>query len=129
MERLRQLADSGDWEGAAEYGRKLPLEDRLNPALHFYEALIFDNLGRAIEVERSLRRAIYLDRNFALAHYHLGLALKRDRKAAAAARSFANVLKALTGLPDDATVTAGPGVTVTDLKGLAKMHLESAGVS
>ena len=125
MQGLRQLADRGDWQGAAEYGQRLLAQDRLNPEIHFYQAMIFANLGIADEAERSLRQAIYLDRNFALAHYHLGLALKRDRKLRAAERSFGNVLKVLDGMPDDAMVRAGESVTATGLKELAKMHLEN----
>jgi chemotaxis protein methyltransferase CheR len=128
MQGLRQLTDRGEWRGAAEYGQRLLTQDRLNPAIHFYQALIFENLGIADESERSLRHAIYLDRHFALAHYHLGLFLKRDRQTGAAARSFGNVLKVLTGMPDDAVVTGGSGVTVTGLKELAKMHLETSNV-
>ena len=123
MKSLRQLADRGEWQDAAEYGQRLLNQDRLNPAIHFYQALIFENLGIATESERSLRQALYLDRNFALAHYHLGLALKRERRTREAARSFGNVLRVLGGLPDDAVVEAGPGVTVTALKKLAQMHL------
>ena len=81
----------------------------MNPEIHFYQALIFENSESLDEPERSLRQAIYLDRNFALAHYHLGLALKRDGQMSAAARSFGNVLRVLSGVPDDAIVTAGPG--------------------
>ena len=125
MKSLRQLADRGDWKIAAEYGQRLLDQDRLNPAIHFYQALIFENLGMTAESERSLRQALYLDRNFALAHYHLGLALKRDRRTRGSARSFGNVLRVLGGVPDDAVIEAGPGVTVTALKELAKMHLES----
>jgi chemotaxis protein methyltransferase CheR len=101
-------------------------QDRLNPAIHFYQALIFENLGIADEAEKSLRRAIYLDRNFALAHYHLGVALQRDRKPGLAARSFENVLQVLAGLPGEAIITAGPGLTVTHLKELANMHLQKS---
>ena len=126
LEGLRQLADRGDWRGAAEYGQTLLNHDGLNPQVHFYQALIFENLGRAAEAERWLRQAIYLDRNFALAHYHLGLALERDRQVPAAARSFGNVLKVLAGVPDDSIVTAGSGVTATGLKQLAKMHLTTS---
>lgn len=125
MQGLRQLADRGDWQGAAEYGQRLLAQDRLNPEIHFYQALIFANLGIADKSERSLRQAIYLDRNFALAHYHLGLALKRNRKLRAAERSFGNVLKVLAGMPDHAMVRAGESVTATGLKELAKMHLEN----
>ena len=128
IQGLRLLADSGDWRSAAEYGERLLTQDRLDPAIHFYQGLILENLGIVNESERSLRQAIYLDRKFALAHYHLGLVLKRDRQMAAAARSFGNVLKVLTGMPDDAIVTGGSGVTVTGLKELAKMHLETSNV-
>ena len=123
LDGLRQLADHGDWQGAAEYGKQLLSQHGLNAEVHFYHALIFEKLGIVDEPEISLRHAIYLDRKFALAHYHLGLALKRGGQPAAAARCFGNVLKVLAGLPDVAMVTAGPGVTVTGLKELAKMHL------
>jgi chemotaxis protein methyltransferase CheR len=127
LEGLRQLADRGDWQGAAEYGQMLLSRDGLNPQIHFYQALIFENLGRAAEAQRWLRQAIYLDRNFALAHYQLGLALERDRQMPAAARSFANVLKVLASAADDAIVTAGSGVTATGLKELARTHLLKSG--
>jgi chemotaxis protein methyltransferase CheR len=129
VEGLRQLADRGDWQSAAEYGRALLIQDGLNPQIHFYQALIFENLGKTAEAQRWLRQAIYLDRNFALAHYQLGLALERDRQAPAAARCFGNVLKVLASVPDDQIVTAGSGVTATGLKELAKTHLEKSNVS
>jgi chemotaxis protein methyltransferase CheR len=127
MERLRALADRGDWQAAAEYSRKMLKEDRLNPGAHFYQALIFENLGIEEESQRSLRQAIYLDRNFALAHYHLGLILKRQQQTGAAVRSFGNVLNVLAGKPDDAIVREGSGITVTGLIELAKLELETSG--
>ncbi len=126
LDGLRHLADSGDWHRAAEYGKRLLTHNGLNPEAYFYQALIFEKLGIADEPEQSLRHAIYLDRNFALAHYHLGLVLKRGGRTSAAERSFGNVLKVLAGVPDLAMVTAGPELTVTGLKGLARMHLEGS---
>jgi chemotaxis protein methyltransferase CheR len=124
---LSQLADRGEWQSAAECAQRLLTENGLNAEIHFYQALILEKLGIADQPARSLRHAIYLDRNFALAHYHLGVALKRDGQTGAAARSFGNVLSVLASLPDLAIVTPGPGVTVTGLKELAKMHLGTAG--
>jgi chemotaxis protein methyltransferase CheR len=54
MEGLCQLADRGDWQTASQYGRRLLEEDRLNPEIHFYLALIFENLGMVDEPERSV---------------------------------------------------------------------------
>ena len=45
---------------------------------------------------------------------------------AASGGVFGNVLKVLESLPDLAIVTAGPGITVTGLKELAKMCLGTA---
>lgn len=122
MEGFRKLADSGDWQSAARYGQRLLAQDRLNPEIHFYLALIFENLGIVDEPQRSLRQALYLDRNFALAHYHLGCALRRDGQTALAARSFGNVVKVLNGIPDESPVMAGRGITAIRLKELARRH-------
>ena len=129
MEHLRQLADRGQWKSALSYGQGLLVHDALNPSIHFYQALILDKLGCLDQSERSLRQAIYLDRGFALAHYHLGLALRRDRQMLAAYRSFGNVLRVLSGVADQSMVPDGPGITAKGLKELAKMHLRSLGES
>jgi chemotaxis protein methyltransferase CheR len=121
-----ELADRGEWQRAMEYGHRLLAQDRLNPQIHFYQALIFEKLGEPGESERSLRQAIYLDRKFALAHYHLGLALQRDWRTREAERSFGNVLKVLAAAPDDELVPVGSGITVTALKELAKTQLEKS---
>jgi chemotaxis protein methyltransferase CheR len=123
MDELVRLADRADWAGASKHCRRMLTRERLNPEIHFYQALIFENLAKGGEAERSLRQALYLDRNFALAHYHLGLVLKRDGKMPASRRSFANVVKALTGSPDDLVLRAGRGVTAVRLKELARMQL------
>lgn len=120
---LPKAPDALDFAGIE--GRRMLSDYRLNPAVHFDQAVIFENLGLAGESERSLRRAIYLDRNFALAHYRLGLLLEKDGQDSSAARSFGNVLMVLAGAVDAAVVPAGGGLTVTELKEPATMHLEN----
>ncbi len=127
-EGLREIAGRGDWQGAAQYGEKLLEQDGLNPTTHFYQALIFENLGILSEAARFLRQAIYLDRNFALAHYHMGLAFERERHSRAASRSFENVVRVLGGLPDETGVRGGPGITVAALRELARTRIDNARV-
>ncbi|HEX4147384.1 MAG TPA: hypothetical protein VHY20_00290, partial [Pirellulales bacterium] len=81
-------------------------------------------LGEHGESELALRRAIYLDRTFVLAHYFLGLVLQRNRDAAAAARCFRNALKLLEHRPQDETFADADGLSVGALRRLTEMHLE-----
>ena len=123
-EVLRQLVDCGDWQGSAECSQSLLAEDKWNPAVYLYQALAFEKLGSSNASERSLRQAIYVDRMFAMAHYHLALALKRDCQMLAAARSFDNVIRILAEEAAEMPVMAGAEVTVTELRDLAGMQLE-----
>jgi chemotaxis protein methyltransferase CheR len=129
IDDLRRLADRGDWENAVPHCNRLLAQDGLNPVVHFYHALLLEQMERGAEAERSLRQAIYLDRNFLLAHYHLGLALAKGNQPCLAARSFENVVRLSGSTRDEQTVENGDGLTVAGLKEMAKMHLQNLGVS
>ncbi len=125
LDRVRALADLGFMSDALEACQSLLEHDRLNPQAHFLLALVLDQAGRAEESESALRRAVYLDRMFILAHYHLGLALQRKQQVEQARRSFINVTRLLGGRPDGDPIEGGDGMTAGDLRLLATMHLET----
>lgn len=70
---------------AAESPHPLPAADPFSAATHLDRALQQEQAGRPAEAERCLRQAIYLDRHFVLAHYHLGLSLQKKEVSAAGA--------------------------------------------
>ena len=124
LEDLRRYANEGDWENAATCCKQLLKMNNLNSSVHFYHALILQQMGKHDDAERSLRRAIYLDRQSILAHYYLGLFLRSRGDPRQAERSFENALE-LLGLRSEADVFAdADGVTAAELKKLAKMHLD-----
>jgi chemotaxis protein methyltransferase CheR len=127
IDELRRLADCGDWEKALVHCGRLLALDGMNPVVHFYRALLLVSMDRTAEAVRSLRQAIYLDRNFLLAHYHLGLVLARGNQAGLAARSFKNVLRLSGGVPDGLILENGDGLTAAGLKAMAEMHLRDLG--
>jgi chemotaxis protein methyltransferase CheR len=127
IDGLRQFADQGDWASALQHCQRLIAQDSLHPVVYFYHAFALEQMGVRAEAERSFRQAIYLDRNFAPAHYHLGLALKRQEDPRRAGRSFENVLKLLSGMRDEQIVLDAAGLTVAGLRKLAKTHLENLG--
>ena len=125
LTEVRTLADAGAWVKAEALCAVLIERSPLDPAPHFYHALILEQMGRLDEAERSLRRAVYLDRRFVLAHYHLGLLLRRDGGQPRAARqSFGNVLALLAGMDDAHMFEHGDGILAADLRALTEMNLE-----
>jgi len=85
---VRNSADVGDWKKAAACCEQLLKTDNLNASVHFYHALVLEQMRKHDDAERSLRRAIYLDRQSILAHYYLGLFLPSRGDPRQAARSF-----------------------------------------
>jgi len=122
--RIRALADHAQWEEAETLCETLIGKDSLNPVGHFYQALVLEQMGRRQEAETALNRAIYLDRDFVLAHYHKGLLLEKGEDIAGAARSFRNVLALLRPMAPDRRFAEADGISAADLAELAQMQLE-----
>lgn len=124
VDDIRLLADSGRWDKALDQAEKLVTADPLNSAAQFTLGLILEHAGSHENARAALRRAIYLDRGFALAHYNLGTSLAGAGDVASARRSFANVLGLVSSLPAAEPLPHGDGITAAELRDLARMHLE-----
>jgi chemotaxis protein methyltransferase CheR len=124
LETIRRHADAGEWTAAVEACERALRRYPLDPALYYARALISEHIGEPAAAEEALGRAIYLDRNFALAHYHLGRCQVARGERKAAARSFANALKILGGRDDKEALAMGDGLTVAELRELVRIHVE-----
>lgn len=124
LAQIRDLADRGEWAAAAAACARELSRDKLRPAVYFYHALVLEQLGQHADGESALRRCIYLERGFVLAHYYLGLLLQKQGLLAQAARSFKNVQTLLKALAADHVFAHGDGITAAELSKLTHMHLE-----
>lgn len=124
LEKVRGYADSGAWEQAAECCEELLRKDNLCARVHFYHALVLEQMSKHAEAETALKRAIYLDRQSILAHYYLGLFLQSQGDPKQAARSFENVLALLRSRPATDSFPDADGITAAELNRMAAMHLE-----
>jgi len=122
---IQAIADQGDLEKAAHACERLLETEKLNPVLHFYYALMLEQMGRRRETQDALRRAIYLDRSFVIAHYYLGLIQQRLGRPKDAFRCFRNVLALLSGLDSDQLVPAADEFTAEELRQLTRMHIDA----
>lgn len=121
---IRRLADEGQWKEAARRCEHLLTHDRLNPSVHFFHALILEQMRHLAEAEQALRRAIYLDRTCVLAHYHLALLLGKAGQRDAAMQSLRNVQSLLSRMRPNDAITDGDGITAEELGQLVGMHVD-----
>ncbi|HEV3438119.1 MAG TPA: CheR family methyltransferase [Gemmata sp.] len=124
LDSIRALADRGEWAKAAACCEASLQRDKLNPRVHFYRALVLEQMGQLPEAEQAFRRVIYLDRSFVLGHYYLGLLLQKMGMSSPAARSFRNVLTFLARIDAEQVIVDGSGIHAGELQKRTEMHLK-----
>ncbi|MDG2521007.1 CheR family methyltransferase [Caulobacter segnis] len=122
---IQTAADAGRYDAALALSREAISERPEAAELHFIEGVVLYAVDRMEEAEKALRRALYLNREFALAHYHLGLLLAATGRKPSGRRSLATAAKIAGTLSSDARLTAGSGLTAGALRTAARAQLES----
>lgn len=124
LEKIRGYVETADWDRALQAAQQSTEQNPMDCRVHYLKALISEHIGAEHAAEVALGRAIYLDRRFALAHYHLGRCQAHRGARDAAIRSFNNSLRAL-GVHDDATpLLMGDGLSVAELRAIVQCQLE-----
>ncbi len=124
VEAVRVLADRGELEAARRACRAGLDANPTSPALHFYDGLVARALGEEREAEAAFRRAIYLDRDFALAHHHLGLLLLDGGRGRAGRRSIGHAARIATALDGALLLAQGDGMTAAALRRVTRLPLQ-----
>lgn len=110
LERLRRLADAGEDDAARALCNALLEAHPTVAALHYYDAILHHGSGDAVAAEAGLRRALYLDRGFVLAHHRLGLLLLGTGRRDAGRRALTAALRLAAALPCDASLAEGDDI-------------------
>jgi chemotaxis protein methyltransferase CheR len=125
LEHIRELADRGNMTAALQSCQALIARKPLDPAGHFYQALLLDQLAENDAARSALNKAVYLNREFELAHYYLGVTQQKMGETPGAIRSFRNVLRLLESRDRSTHLPDADGMTVGDLQDLTRMHLQT----
>lgn len=125
LDDARVLADRGDWKAAGNVCRKRLEADPLDARAHFLLGLILVHTGATEAAIAELRRAIYVDRQFVLAFYHLGTLLQSAGSLDDARKAFRNVSALLAPRNSEDMVEDGDGMKVDELRELTRMHQET----
>jgi chemotaxis protein methyltransferase CheR len=111
--RARACANEGNLAEALLWAARWIDSNKVDPAAHYLHAMILQENGQRQDARRALQSAVFLQPDFALAHFSLGNLARADGRAAEANRHFANALRSLRDyspeelLPDSDGMTAG----------------------
>jgi chemotaxis protein methyltransferase CheR len=122
---VRDLANQGRLAEAWAACEDAIDADKLNPGLQYLGATILQELNRESEAMAALKRALYLDPNFLLAHFALGNLARRRGNAAAAKKYFKNVLALLEDYQADDILPEAEGLTAGRLREIIRATLQT----
>jgi chemotaxis protein methyltransferase CheR len=103
----------------AEAAARHPLASEL----HYLRAVLLLGLGREAEAAEAARRAIYLDRSLAIAHFTLGSILQRRGDRAGARRAYRNACDLCAARPADEVVPLTDGELAGRLAAAAQAQM------
>ncbi|MDX1513811.1 MAG: CheR family methyltransferase [Gammaproteobacteria bacterium] len=121
----RALANQGRLADALEWSAKAVQADELDAQHHYLLALVHQELGQLVEAISSLRKALYLDPKFVLAHVALGGIYRRRSAQSASRRAYRAALRLLNRSTPDEQLPGADGLTVDRLKEILKLLLKS----
>ena len=107
----RAYANQGKLDEALEWSHKTILTEKLNPEYHYLHGAILHERGMIEEAAASLRRAVFLDSELAMAHFALGNLARVSGKTKESARHYRTALSILGRLPPEEPVPASDGLT------------------
>jgi chemotaxis protein methyltransferase CheR len=111
----RSLANQGKIDLALEWAEKAISADKLNAELYYLRATIFQEQGDLSQAIVSLKQSLYLDHDFVLAHFALGMLTLRLEKKGQAEKHFENARSLLKAHPADEPVPGSEGMTAARL--------------
>ena len=110
------LANQGELAAALAASDRWIAAEKLDPAAHYLNAMVLQELGERARARAALQRAVYLHPDFTLAHFALGNCARAEARHAEAQRHFTNAARLLRGLAADELVPESEGLTTGRLR-------------
>ncbi|MCX6652260.1 MAG: hypothetical protein NT137_02770 [Methanomassiliicoccales archaeon] len=108
---VRELANQGRLADAQALCEKAIAINKLDPGLHYLSATILQEQNREGDAIASLRRALYIDPDFVLAHFAMGTLVMHRGDKRAAKKCFDNALAILSSYQQDDLLIDCEGIT------------------
>ena len=120
---VRSYANQGAGNEAIACCQKATELDPFNPRLHYLLATLLSEYAREDDAGLSLKRTLYLDPDFAIAHFALANLARRQHRPQDMQRHLRNTHNALRPYRPDDLVPEAEGLTVKGLRELITLML------
>lgn len=122
---VRSYANLGAWDKAVNCCQQAIDRNPLNARLHYLLATLCSEHGQEDAAGLSLKRALYLDPDFAIAHFALANLARRQHRPQDTQRHLRNAHHALRDYRPDDLVPEAEGLTVKRVRELITNMLAS----
>ena len=124
-DRARALADRGRLEEAGAWARRWLALDPGSAEASYLLAMVEHNLGHARASLDLLRRALYLDADFALAHFQMGELHAADGRAAEAQACWEAALQRVAATPESEVLRGSDEISAGWLRRVLRARLRT----
>jgi len=127
-EQARRLANEGRLGEALAACDEAVRADKLAAPLHYLRGLILEENDAHENAETALKRALFLDQDFVLAHFALGNLMRRQGRWRSAKRCFNNASALLRECNPDSALPESDGITARRLLAILDATHESIAI-
>lgn len=110
-ERAREAANAGNLTEALQWCDAALATDKMNAGYHYLRATILQEQAAPGDALQALRRALYLDPQFVLAHFAMGNMARHLGRLDEARLHLENAQRLMGALPSEEPVPYGEGIT------------------
>ncbi len=121
---VKKLLDQGLWDEGMNLCLKRIDENALDANAYFYASVVSESLKDHDSAIKYIKKALYIDRNFVLAHYHYGLFNLKIESYALALKAFDNAINLLEKLESQTIILNADGLTAGQLAEMSYMQIE-----
>ena len=120
----RESANRGHLTQALALSEQWIAADKVDPAAHYLHATVLQEIGNREAARRAFHRCLYLQPDFALAHFALGTLERSEAHPAEARRHFENAQRLLHARPAEELLPESEGLTVGHLAAIVATLLD-----
>ena len=125
----RAYANKGELMEARRWCERAIASDKLVSGLHYLRATILQEQRATEEAVTSLKRALYLDPDFVLAHFAMGVLNSRQGKLKETEKHFKNVITLLRNCQQEEILPESDGITAGRLGEIVGLISQEKGLA